>query len=62
MKLLTDYHFILGAIMQIILCLFPILSASKTLVSMGDIKTIPQAAENIRSFGLVPTKADLLSE
>ncbi len=62
MKLFTGSYGTLGAIAQVTFRLYPIPSASQTVILTGDMEAISQAADILRGSALTPTQADLLSE
>ena len=62
MKLFTGSYGTLGAIAQVTFRLYPIPSASQTIILTGDLAAISQAADILRSSALTPTQADLLSD
>ena len=62
MKLLTGSYGTLGAIAQVTFRLYPIPSASQTIILTGDVAAISQAADILRGSALTPIQADLISE
>lgn len=61
MKLFTGSYGTLGIISQVTFRVYPVQSASGTVVLTGEAGAITQAANTLRSSALTPTQADLLS-
>ncbi|MEA5565722.1 FAD-binding oxidoreductase [Anabaena sp. UHCC 0399] len=61
MKLFTGSYGTLGIISQVTFRVYPLQSASGTVVLTGDAGAISQAANTLRGSALTPTQADLLS-
>lgn len=61
MKLFTGSYGTLGVITQVTFRLYPMQSASKTVVLTGESNAVQKAADILRGSALTPTQADLIS-